>query len=280
MAMDVIEHHAAQLPAIDDRWEPRTYDRSELREALLDAAIAGPQVSHPLDNVLKHIRQLCEGEPDKQFAMTGLHGALPPRKILELVGAEAGFEPDHTATHGPVPVDPDHVLDRCEAVGERLAFACRRGETMVLATGHPVGLAHLYTEVGREVARRGARPIRPAEGEKWRDEGHHHWWQIRYLGSLAVLTDKASARHTHGGEPMRRMLAQAVPDLVFADHGFAGAAIEHEVDTVSIADVNDPALVLAKAQGRTDVVIVMDDNVQPDTYWPCFQAIVSRLPAS
>jgi hypothetical protein len=25
-------------------------------------------------------------------------------------------------------------------------------------------------------------------------------------------------------------------------------------------------------------VIVMDDNVQPDTYWPCFQSIASRLP--
>jgi hypothetical protein len=74
------------------------------------------------------------------------------------------------------------------------------------------------------------------------------------------------------------MLAEATPDLVFADHGFAGASIEAGIDTVSIADVNDPALVVAKAQGRTQVVIVMDDNVQPDTYWPCFQSIASRLP--
>jgi hypothetical protein len=77
---------------------------------------------------------------------------------------------------------------------------------------------------------------------------------------------------------MRRMLAESAPDVVFADHGFAGAAIERGVDTVSIADVNDPALIVAKAQGRTGVVVVMDDNVQPDTYWPCFQAIVGRLP--
>jgi hypothetical protein len=279
MAMDVIEEHAARLPAIDDRWEPRPFDRSELREALLAAAIAGPQVSHPLDNVLRHIELLFEGDPDKQFGMTGLAGAMDPRTILDLVGREAGFEPDHTATHGPVPVEPDHVLDRCEAVGDRLSFACRRGESVLLATGHPVGLAHLYTELGRELAHRGARPLRPAEGERWRDDGHHHWWQIRYLGHMAVLTDRASARHTHSGEPMRRMLAHAVPDVVFADHGFAGAAIEQGLDTVSIADVNDPALILARAQGRAGVVIVMDDNVQPDTYWPCFQAIVSRLPS-
>ena len=77
---------------------------------------------------------------------------------------------------------------------------------------------------------------------------------------------------------MELILDEESPDLVFADHGFAGAAIERGVETLSIADVNDPALLVAKAQGRTEVVIVMDDNVSPDDYWPCFQAIAARLP--
>jgi hypothetical protein len=77
---------------------------------------------------------------------------------------------------------------------------------------------------------------------------------------------------------MHRMLQEARPDLVFADHGFAGAAIEEGIDTVSIADVNDPALLVARHQGRARSVIVMDDNVQPEAYWPCYQAIASRLP--
>jgi len=54
--------------------------------------------------------------------------------------------------------------------------------------------------------------------------------------------------------------------------------IEAGVDTVSIADVNDPALLVAKELGRTRTVVVMDDNVRPDAYWPCFQAIAARLP--
>jgi len=41
--------------------------------------------------------------------------------------------------------------------------------------------------------------------------------------------------------------------------------------------VNDPALIVAKAQGRADVVVVMDDHVEPDAYWPCFQTIASRF---
>jgi len=89
--------------------------------------------------------------------------------------------------------------------------------------------------------------------------------------------------HTHSAGPMQRMLeaadaSGATPGLVFADHGFAGAAIEAGIDTVSIADVNDPAPVAAAALGKTRTVIVMDDNVEPGDYWPCFQAIAARFP--
>ncbi len=275
--MDVIESHAARLPAIDDRWTPRPYDRDELARGLVAGGIAGPEVSHPLDNVLLNIRLLCEGDPDKQFGMTGVKALAPP-EVLGLVGAAAGFDPDPAATHGPVPIDPNRVLDACEAVGDRLASAARRGERVLLATGHPVGLAHLYIEVGRLLRSRGVEPLRPYEGVTWREGDRHHQWQVRYLQGVAMLTDKASAKHTHSGEPMERMLGDVRPDLVFADHGFAGAAIERGIDTLSITDVNDPALLVARAQGRTEVVVVMDDNVQPEDYWPCFQAIAARLP--
>jgi len=101
--------------------------------------------------------------------------------------------------------------------------------------------------------------------------------EIRYLNGVAVLTDRGGTLHTHGPGPMLLMLEEGRPDLVFADHGFAGAAIDAGIDTISIADVNDPALVVAKHQGRTDIVIVMDDNVQPEGYWPCFQAIAAHF---
>jgi hypothetical protein len=87
-----------------------------------------------------------------------------------------------------------------------------------------------------------------------------------------MVTDGRRPRHTHWPEAMRRMLADERPDLVMADHGLAGAAIETGVETLSIADVNDPALIVAKAQGRTQIVVVLDDHVPPENYWPCFQA--------
>jgi len=275
--MDVIESHAAQLPAIDERWTGRVQAHDELIHGLLEGRIAGPSLSHPLDNVLRNIRLLCEGDPDKQFGMSGLAGEFAPAEVLELVGRAAGFTPDPNASTGPVPVDPELVIEACEAVGDRLNLACARGERVILATGHPVGLAHLYTEVGRQLAARGVELLRPYEGVAWRDDERRHDWQVRYLEGVALLTDRASARHTHLGDAMVRMLGEMRPDLVFADHGFAGAAIEAGVEALSIADVNDPALLVARAQGRTEAVIVMDDNVQPDAYWPCYQAIVARL---
>jgi len=51
------------------------------------------------------------------------------------------------------------------------------------------------------------------------------------------------------------------------------AAIEAGVETISIADVNDPALLVAKAQGRTQHVLVFDDHVDPNAYWPVFLAL-------
>lgn len=276
--MDVIGSHAARLPELDDRWMPRPFDRDELVLGLLEGRVAFEEVSHPLDNVVRNIGLLADGDPDKQFGMTGLR-TMPPQAVLELVARASGFEIDPDLRTGPVPVDPELVLAACEAAGDRLAQACRLGEGVILATGHPVGLAHLYTAVGREIESRGARILRPADGRRWREPGRPHDWQIRYLDGLALLTDESAPRHTHGADAMARMLAEQRPDLVFADHGFAGAAIERGVETVSIADVNDPALMVARAQGRTEIVIVMDDNVSPEAYWPCFQAIAARLPA-
>ena len=37
------------------------------------------------------------------------------------------------------------------------------------------------------------------------------------------------------------------------------------------------ALIVAKAQGRTDVVVVLDDHVPAENYWPCFQAVVEAF---
>ena len=74
-------------------WTPSDYPREELVEGLLAGAVAGPEVTHPLDNVLRNIRLLHEGDPDKRFGLSGLQ-AIGPDEVLRLVGRASGFEPD------------------------------------------------------------------------------------------------------------------------------------------------------------------------------------------
>jgi hypothetical protein len=256
-----------------DAWDPRPYPREVLREALWEARIAGV-VSHDRANVFMKLWRLCQGDPDAQFGLSGVD-SMSFDEVLALMAEAGGFEPDPGVTDGVVEVNPDSVIDRLERIGDRLARAAERGERVVLATGHPSGLPLLYAETAKLLQREGARVLRPLDGTSWKEAGRRR--EIRYLHGVAILTDRGSTLHTHSPDPMRRMLEEATPDLVFADHGFAGAAIEAGVDTVSIADVNDPALVVASHQGRAGPVVVMDDNVRPETYWPCFQVLASRF---
>ena len=260
--------------AHEDRWTRGDYTREELLRALLTEGMAG-DVSHDRANVYGKVQRLCLGDPDVTFGLSGM-AKYDAHDVMALVDRSIAFEADPRSWEGPTTVDPETILDGLEAMGDRLALAAELGQEVVIATGHPVGMALLYMEVAREIVARGAKILRPLEGFRWRELGRSR--QIRYLHGVAVLTDRASSMHTHSPDPMRRMLEEARPDLVLADHGFAGAAIEAGIETVCVTDVNDPALIVAKEEGRTKVVVVMDDNVTPESYWPCYQAILSRFP--
>jgi hypothetical protein len=274
MASDVIEAHVRRLPALDGRWAPRPVPRDELERGLLTGMVAG-WASHPLDNVRGNAQMLLDRDPDKEFGLTGLQDGMTLERILALVEVAAGAPIDREARYGPVDIRPGPIVDACGAAGERLATACARGDAVVLATGHPIGLAHLYHELARFLRDRGARILEQGRGTSWEDRRAGHGWTVEAWEGVMLLTDGVEPRHTHWPSAMQRVLREGLPDLVVADHGFAGAAIEAGVDTISIADVNDPALLVAKAQGRTEHVLVFDDHVEPDAYWPVFQALVA-----
>ena len=274
--MDVIERHVRRLPALDDRWAPRPCTRDELERGLLSGMVAG-WASHPIDNVRGNALLLLDGDTDKLFGMTDLTDGLDLEAILSLVEASTGAPIDRDARFGPVDIRPAPIVDACLAAGRRLAELCEAGATVVLATGHPVGLAHLYHELDGLLAEAGARVRRLGAGQRWRDDGLPHDWAIEHWDDVAILTDTREPRHTHRPDAMQRILAEERPDVVVADHGFAGAAIEAGVETISIADVNDPALLVARALGRTEHVMVFDDHVQPDAYWPVFQVLAAPV---
>src|SRR5436190_17703682 len=178
--MAAIEPHSARTPKTDPRWERGAYPRDELRRGLVHGGMAGV-VSHPMGNVLWKIGLLGDGDPRSRFGLGGVSG-LSRAQVLAWVARASGFEPDPNVRLGPVRVDPESILQACEAVGDRLAVACERGERVVLATGHPTGLIQLYSDVGRELAGRGVALLQSADGVSW-SEGHRHR-EIRYVQSV------------------------------------------------------------------------------------------------
>src|SRR5256714_3409645 len=193
----------ARLPAPDERWEPRPYPREELLGALVHGGLAGV-VSHPLDNVLWKIGLLCDGDEHSQFGLSGAT-ALSESEVLQLVADASGFAPDPSARFGPVRVDGERVLEACEIAGDRLARACERGESVILATGHPTGLPLLYIEVGRELVKRGVELLTPFEGVPWQ-ESRRGRREVRYFHGLAMLVGHGSTLHTHSPRAMQQML--------------------------------------------------------------------------
>jgi hypothetical protein len=273
---DVIEAHVSRLPPLaEDDWTPRVVGRTELERALLAGGVAGT-ATHPIDNIRGNIQKLLDHDPDKEFGLTGLQEGMTLDRVLGLVERAAGSPIDRDARSGPVEIRARPIVDDSVAAGQRLARASDNRETIVFATGHPTGLVYLYHELASELARRGASILVLGRGVRWREPGLDHDWFIEHHDGVTMLSDGRAPRHTHKPDAMERMLAEGRPDLVFADHGFAGAAIEAGVETISIADVNDTALLVAKEQGRTDHVLVFDDHVDPNAYWPVFLALTSN----
>ena len=106
--------------------------------------------------------------------------------------------------------------------------------------------------------------------------------RIRYVGGVAMLSTGGDLLHTHAAEPMRH-LARSVgdaPDLVIADHGFAGVAGERGWPVAGFGDTNDPALFVAAEQGSVRVAVPLDDNVPPAAYAPIAAYLVAGFARS
>lgn len=229
----------------------------------------------PRQNNLLHYRRMAARRPYYLFGLE-LEKPWGFDEIFTLMVDKCGINPDSKHLYGDDTIDPDRTIDALEAMAARLARAAERRETVLLATGHPGGLLPVYLAVGRALRARGCPVLTPAAGWSYEIEtsAGPRTRQIRYIETVAALSGGASLHHTHDPHPMRAMLrelrdvAGRWPDLVMADHGWAGAAGQAGIDTVGFADCNDPALFAGAAEGKIHTVVPLDDNVPPHHYTP------------
>jgi len=256
-------------------------DPAALREHLVATRLAGAVATSPA-STLTNCAKLVAGHERYTFGLPDWRDASLSDAV-EAVRALCGGDPDGAPQpHGDGFIDPDACVAGVRLHSERLgAFAAAGGGRVLLATGHPTGLLSHYGAIGRALQAAGCELLAPLDDtDVRRHELTGHRRALRYLDGVAVLHDGGRLLHTHRSAYMEAMLdalggGPGTVDLVLADHGFAGAAIARGLPTLSIADVNDPALPLAQVRGRTDAVLAIDDNLAPRAFVPVTAAVLN-----
>jgi hypothetical protein len=240
-----------------------------LREHLVATRIAGDVATSREDN-LKNFGRMAQGRENYDF------GLVPRRtwtrdEVLEVMVRLCGVHPDPAYAAGPDTIDPGLTIAALDRWRERLAKAAASGERVALATGHPTGVLSLHLQVAAALRLAGCEVLVPALDWSWpweQEWGGGRDRHVRCVGGVHVLASGGELLHTHRPEPMHALLAALgePPDLVVADHGWAGVAAEAGIETLALADCNDPALFVGEAEGKPLVTVPLDDNVLPQHY--------------
>lgn len=253
---------------------------SDLRDYLVGVRLAGSVATSPR-NTLENCAKLVAGAVQFTFGLSDYRSATV-RDAVDAVRHVCGGDPggaEHPEGDGWI--DPDATVAAIELHRSRIAaFVAGGGGRVLLATAHPTGLLTHYGALARALQHAGCQLLAPLDDVVIRyheDTGRKR--AVRFLDGVACVHDGASLLHSHRSVYMEAMLDElgggpGAVDFVIADHGMAGAAIERGLPTISIADVNDPALPLAQVRGKTDGVLPIDDNLAPRLFVPITQIML------
>jgi len=255
-----------------------TVDPAQVREALIAAGITGRHRSHSRSSSIKKIHTLAAGEDvDATFGLSGID-RYGPGEILGFMAEIIGCPNDIEDVTSDDRIDPDKTIEGLVEAGRRLKASAERGDSMLVATGHPTGMLQFYIRVAEAYRRAGGKILQLREEEDLGIGKRGKHVEVRYIAGVGCVADWGNLRHTHSSDAMEALLeSQPWPELVLGDHGFAGAAIERDIPTIAIMDINDHALAIARAQGRNVVIVPVDDNRPPRLYEPAWQLVEQLL---
>lgn len=252
-------------------------DDTALIEHLVLSRLAGDVNTTP-GQTLANCQKVVLGHPDYTFGLPDWREA-DLDEVVAAVRAVCGGDPENASNpNGAGWIDPQASLQAILRQRDRLrAFAEAGGGPVLLATGHPTGLLPHYAAIARTLQSAGCELLTPLDDCWLAPDENGHRRGLRFLDGVACVFDGASLLHTHRSRFMEAMLDELAdpPALVVGDHGMAGAAIARGITTLSIADVNDPALPLAQVRGRTDLVLPIDDNLAPRQFVPVTAAMLA-----
>ncbi|MER5871502.1 phosphatase [Streptomyces sp. NPDC002044] len=243
-----------------------TPSRAELIDHLVRTRIAG-QVATPRENNLSHYRKLANGDRHYWLGLELGDRWTDEQDVLAVMAERCGVVDDAEHRYGQDTIDPELTVAGLDRLAARLRKAALDRQSVLLATGHPGGLLDVHRATAAALRAAGCEIVVIPAG-LYADEGSV--WQF---ADIAVLERGATLWHTHSPEPMAAILDglaasdRPQPDLVVADHGWAGCAAQRGLDAVGYADCNDPALFLAEAEGTLQVAVPLDDHVRDPRHY-------------
>ncbi len=247
---------------------------NELAEYLDSVKITG-RVATPRQDNLKHMRWFCDGNEHLEFGVQ-LSREWTFDEVFDLMHEKVGTSNDLELQEGQDTISAEKCVAALDRFATVFGDAVRARKRILFATGHPAGLLPVHAQLADAAEKAGAVVVRVPEGNRFL-EG-----DIRQLFGVLVWHQHGGLAHTHYPHQMKLSLellrerGLELPELVVADHGYAGYAASQGIETIGFADCNDPGLFVSEAEGQLRVAVPLDDNVCPGLYEPMTRYILER----
>lgn len=247
-----------KLPDPPRERPPRAEHEPTLREQLKQQHVAGRSNRYGRDEVVGTMRRVEHGAPTALCGLPPFPG-LTRAQIAAAVELVYGWEGD-----GPrARIAPGHTVDGFTAAATRVLEVARGGGRLAFATARPAALLQLYRRFAARAAAEGAEILAGVESSGIGPAGR----RMRWIDHVAVLTDGAALLADDAVEAAEEWLfTLARPDLVVADHSYAGVASSSGLEVVAFADLDAVALAVAAWQGRALRIVPLDDRRPPVAY--------------
>lgn len=240
---------------------PRPDPVMQLAKYLAQQGFAG---NTPLNDNRKNwrvIKRLTKGDAFYTFGIEAIRMAakrrqIKPRQIRDIMVAASGSDLKRFRRKGDGYIDPYKSAVAMEAAMRKMRQYAAARKRIIFATGHPGSMVGFMMPLASWCAKLGAKVVTIPHSVQV--DGRYH---LDMIGPVFVASDDCSAGHTHQRFYMDALLSTQTADLVVADHGFAGSALNHGIQTIGFYDSDDPALPVAAYLGLPILAVPINDNV-------------------
>lgn len=235
----------------------------QVLDAVVLSGVSGEITDHTRHMTNKAVVEMMAGNPYFSFGIQAVEKAintgLGEAQIQTWMAEALGISLRRFQKDGPSYIDPNLTIERLGNMLGVIDEAIVQKQRILLATGHPGSMLQFFLLLEDYIRNRQEVPLLVKLDKSYRVT--QYTW-IDSVGSVMVVSDVGSLLHTHDHQPMELALKhfKHKVDLVVADHGFAGGALNSGVKTIGLHDVDDPGIPVAERLGLDILPIPINDN--------------------